>query len=256
MVPEPIALVDMDGTLVDYDSAMRRDLDLIAGPNDPPIEPGHPGEDPEWLEARRRLIKSQTGWWKNLPRHQPGFDILTMLREQLWNIHILTKGPWKTTSAWSEKVEWCREHVPFARVHVGEDKGLVYGKVLVDDWPPYIKRWLTWRPRGLVIMPAWPWNEGHFEGSGWRPNVIRYTGSNAQEIRSRLWEVRQTTIYSDQDNNRPECPDFTRVSGDILCPDCGKPYWKHPVDLAAVTGDKWRCVPWLHVACDGRRLKL
>tara|TARA_Y100000310_G_C20512920_1_gene729762 strand:+ start:436 stop:588 length:153 start_codon:yes stop_codon:yes gene_type:complete len=41
---------------------------------------------------------------------------------------------------------------------ITEDKGIVYGKVLVDDYPCYIKRWLENRPRGLVIMPAHSYN--------------------------------------------------------------------------------------------------
>jgi len=55
------------------------------------------------------------------------------------------------------------------QVTLTEDKGLVYGKVLVDDWPPYIERWLTWRPRGLVIMPARRWN-----ATFTHPQVLRY----------------------------------------------------------------------------------
>jgi hypothetical protein len=82
--------------------------------------------------------------------------------------HILTKGPYKATRAWSEKYEWCKQNVPNVSVTITEDKGLVYGKVLFDDWPPYIQRWLKWRPRGFVLMLEHPYNSG-FE----HPQVIR-----------------------------------------------------------------------------------
>jgi len=55
------------------------------------------------------------------------------------------------------------------------NKGLVYGKILVDDFPPYIEAWLKHRPRGLVIMPAHRWNE-KFQ----HPNVLRYDGNSQQ----------------------------------------------------------------------------
>ena len=58
-----------------------------------------------------------------------------------------------------------------AQVTITEDKGLVYGKVLFDDWPNYITRWLKWRKRGLVLMLDHPWNQSFFH-----PNVIRIKG--------------------------------------------------------------------------------
>ena len=43
------------------------------------------------------------------------------------------------------------------------------------------ERWLEWRPRGLVVLPAQPWNHGFSH-----PNAIRYDGSNLHEIRAAL----------------------------------------------------------------------
>jgi hypothetical protein len=60
--------------------------------------------------------------------------------------------------------------LPDAQVTITQDKGLVYGKVLFDDWPGYITRWLEWRPRGLVLMLDHSWNQG-FQ----HDNVIRIT---------------------------------------------------------------------------------
>jgi 5'-nucleotidase len=58
--------------------------------------------------------------------------------------------------------------------------------VLVDDWPPYVERWLQWRPRGLVILPAQRWNEGFSH-----PNALRYDGSNLAQVREALARIRE-----------------------------------------------------------------
>jgi len=65
---------------------------------------------------------------------------------------------------------------------------MVYGRALVDDWPPYVEAWLEYRPRGLVIMPDRPWNQGFSH-----PNVVRALGdpesgrnTNKEEIITRL----------------------------------------------------------------------
>jgi hypothetical protein len=94
---------------------------------------------------------------------------------------VLTNGPSKIPAAWAEKVLWCQEHVPDADITIGRDKGLVYGRILFDDWPPYVRRWLRWRPRGLVVMLDHPRNRG-FED----PRVFRYTGAEKTELLERL----------------------------------------------------------------------
>lgn len=250
---EPIALVDMDGTLADFDLAMRRDLRSLASPDEVLLLDGtaelHDLERFGHWKARMALIKRQPGWWRNLPKMEDQFRVLNLMRLMHFDIHILTKGPWRTTSAWSEKVEWCREHTPNASVHISEDKGLVYGKVLMDDFPPYILRWLTWRPRGLVIMPAQPWNRD-FE----HPNVIRWNGYGDcwDRIVDELWRVRQTALYTEANS-----PEIVRASGDVICEDCGEPYIKHPYDLGFLSGSQLlEQQPYINVACDGTRLKL
>ncbi len=109
------------------------------------------------------------------------------LRALGFELHVLTKGPRSTPNAWSEKVEWCAEHLPDANVTVTGDKSLVYGRVLVDDYPPYFTRWLEVRPRGLVVCVAHPWNEGFAKGGAQaHPSVLRYDGENRAELRQRL----------------------------------------------------------------------
>lgn len=172
----PVALVDLDGTLADYHSAMERDLLKIRGPGCDTA--WHDGA-PAYMIERKKLIQDQPGWWLGLAPLPLGMALLAMLGDVGFRQMILTKGPSKRNSAaWTEKVLWCRRHVPGVPVTVTEDKALVYGAVLVDDWPEYIAPWLAHRPRGLVLMPAQPWNAhwGH-------PQVLRVTEESLPEAR-------------------------------------------------------------------------
>ncbi|MEZ4429917.1 MAG: hypothetical protein R3A51_19745 [Nannocystaceae bacterium] len=182
---EPIALVDMDGTLCDYDGKMREQLAALRAPEEPPLADWD--ESPH-MSARRRMIKRLPGFWEDLAPLDLGFEVLELLRELAFDIHILTKGPADTSGAWAEKVRWCRRHVPDIPITITSDKGLLYGKVLVDDWPPYFLRWLEWRPRGLVVIPAQRWNVEYAD----HPNCLRYDGHNRAALEARLREVRAT----------------------------------------------------------------
>lgn len=166
--PELVALIDLDGTLADFDGAMNDQLRLLASPAEL--------EDGSWnnmsldhIEARRSVIKRVPGFWRGLKPIPEGLEVLDLIKKIGFEPHILTKGPFNTTSAWTEKVEWCRERLGRTPVTITEEKGLVYGRVLFDDWPNYITSWLKWRPRGLVVMLDQPWNQG-FE----HPNVFRH----------------------------------------------------------------------------------
>ena len=182
---EKIALFDMDQTLADYEGQLRRDLARL-NPNDAPWSANgfrlHGSEVPGWLKNQMRLVKSQPNWWLNLPRIEANFKILETARRIGFQIHILTKGPRRTASAWTEKLLWCQKNIsPDVDVTITQDKGLTYGRVLMDDWPEYLTRWLTWRPRGLGIMPA---NDGNTDFQ--HPNVVRYNGTNLDEVVERL----------------------------------------------------------------------
>lgn len=156
---EPVALIDMDGTLSDYIGSLTRELSLLMGPNEGlPVDLRKAERECEWFARRMDLIKEQAGFWRNLKPIKRGFAVYDLLGELGYRRMVLTKGPRKSVNAWTEKVQWCREHIPEADITITHDKGLVYGKVLFDDWPPYIERWLEYRPRGKVIMPHHDWN--------------------------------------------------------------------------------------------------
>lgn len=178
-----IALLDLDGTLADYDAAMIRDLNLIRSPGEPEELVPH-RSDEAYMKARAKLIRSQPGWWLNLDPIKSGFDVVELLKKHGFNLHVLTKAPHSVDAAWTEKVLWCKRHLPDVDITISQDKGLVYGKVLMDDWPEYIEAWLKHRPRGLVIMPSRRWN---LEVN--HPQVIRYDGTNLDEVNQRLQKM-------------------------------------------------------------------
>jgi 5'(3')-deoxyribonucleotidase len=185
VIEDRIALIDLDGTVADYDSALRDAMRTLQSPDEPPYAQRH--HEPPHVEARRKMIQRQPGFWRTLKRLPLGFEVVEELRSLGFVLHVLTKGPSTTPSAWSEKVEWCREHLPDALVTVTSDKSLVYGRVLFDDFPPYFAPWLAVRPRGLVVCVAHPWNEGYANGGPEEhERVLRYDGSNRDELRARL----------------------------------------------------------------------
>ena len=185
MPSEPIALIDLDGTLADFNSAMRSQMAELATPQELLQYPNLENEDFPWVKARRRLIKKQPGFWEGLAPIPEGFAVLQKLREHDFTLNILTKGPFSNPTAWGEKVAWSQNHVPDAQVTVTQDKGLSYGRILFDDWPEYILRWLEWRPRGQVIMLDHPYNQ-KFQ----HPNVFRYR----RNLQSGEWQKQEKAL--------------------------------------------------------------
>jgi 5'-nucleotidase len=169
-----VALVDIDGTLAGYHEELQRRLRRMASP-------GEPGSgfvnfdwdrEPDYIKERMQVIRGNPGFWSKLPPLKDGFEILDALHSIGYSLHVLTKGPRYAPIAWMEKLSWCEQHIPYPHdITITMDKGLVYGRVLVDDYPDYANRWLRWRKRGTVIMPDRPWNRG-FD----HPQVYRYEG--------------------------------------------------------------------------------
>ena len=173
----PVALLDMDGTVADYDGQLAKDMNRLASPSEPPFQVWPRGEQPDYITARMDLIKCRGEWWENLPVLPLGMKIVDALRDRGFEIHILTQGPRSNPAAWSHKAKWVMKNLPDVRMTITRDKGLVYGRMLVDDWPEYVERWLKWRPRGMVVMPAQPWNADYKH-----PNVLRYDGTDDEGL--------------------------------------------------------------------------
>jgi len=180
---DAIALWDMDGTLVDYDLAMETAIASLRSPDETWEGRAHSVREP-WMEARIKMIRSVPGFWRNLKPLKLGFDILEAAKPFDFENHVVTKGPTSANSAWSEKAAWCAEHLPDMHIHISQKKSLIYGKVLVDDWPGYFMPWLEVRPRGLVVAIKWPWNAEYSH-----PNLVHYDGTNINEVTDRLAEA-------------------------------------------------------------------
>ena len=182
MATQRTALFDLDGTLADYDYALRHSMMELRSPEEP-IYSGVPRDDaPLYLKTRANLIRKDAEWWAGLPQLRLGFDILGVATLLNYRIMILTQGPKRNANAWAGKKQWIDRNLgQDVDITITRDKGLVYGKVLVDDWPEYIEQWLEWRPRGLVIMPA---NDANKDFS--HHQVIRYDGTNLSQVREAM----------------------------------------------------------------------
>jgi len=177
MIDNNIALIDLDGTVADFDLEMERRMDLLKCPGEPSYSSRK--DVPDYILERRNLIKKQPGFWRNLPRLELGFEIINELLSVGFRLNVLTKCSKENPNAWSEKIQWSVENLPDAQYTiVNQDKSIVYGKILVDDWPSYFLPWLDVRPRGLVISVAQPWNKDIYH-----PNFFRYDGSNKDELK-------------------------------------------------------------------------
>lgn len=175
-----VALFDLDGSLCDFEKALRAGLKSLAAPDEPELpEDLWSMERYEYIRNRMRLIKSQPGFWLNLERMAPGIDVFYAAKHVGFDTQILTKGPASIPNAWMEKVQWCQRNLPAidTDIHIVMNKGLVFGKVLYDDFPEYMMAWLEHRPRGLGIMPPRSCNKDFSH-----PNVIKYDGSNLQQV--------------------------------------------------------------------------
>lgn len=147
-----IALFDMDGTLVDFDKGMYEALLPLYSPDEEVLEPPF-WDSPEHIRSRIDMIMERDVWWRNLEPIKLGMDFLKEAQKIGYEVHILTQGPHSIGVAWKEKVDWVRTHLGDVDITVTRNKGLVYGKILVDDYPPYLDKWLKWRNRGLCIIP-------------------------------------------------------------------------------------------------------
>lgn len=152
---KPVALVDLDGTLCDFQGALDRGVQEVFGGEEIDGKPIPPSlkERVEWL------IRCQSGWYRNLNPLPLGLAIYRMLREIGFQIVICSKGSKYSKNSWTEKMEWVAEHLDGdVLVNLTLDKSLVYGRVFVDDYPTHFLPWLDRRPRGIVIVPDQPWN--------------------------------------------------------------------------------------------------
>jgi phosphoglycolate phosphatase-like HAD superfamily hydrolase len=180
--PERIALFDLDGTLCDYDDALLTEMEKLRSPNERKLLTSIHDDAPPYMKYRADLIRRSEDWWVNIPKLKIGWDILKLVRSMGFRIMILTAGPKSNPNAWSGKKKWIDRHLGSnTDITITRDKGLVYGTILVDDYPKYAERWLQWRKNGLVVMPYGSLNRGYSH-----PQVVRYHGRNLDSVREAI----------------------------------------------------------------------
>lgn len=178
-----IALFDMDDTLCSYEEQITNDLKILQDPDEKNID-WRSKDVPIHIQARMLLIKSQSNWWLKLKPIPSGIALLQACKSMGFTCNILTKGPFLTTNGWTEKVNWCRQHIGNIDITISDQKSIVYGTVLVDDYPDYIKQWLEFRPRGMVIMPDTYGNKNFSH-----PRVTRFISEHSKTNITEVMEV-------------------------------------------------------------------
>jgi hypothetical protein len=125
---------------------------------------------------------AEAGFWANLQPRLEGFELLELIKDQGFQILVVTKGPPDSSVAWADKVAWCRRYLPGVPVVVTDDKSRVHGHVLVDDWMPYVDAWQAQWPKGLAIVPEQPWNANMLLG----PRCIRDRRGGREKVLTAL----------------------------------------------------------------------
>jgi 5'-nucleotidase len=182
-----VGLFDLDGSLANFEGGMKTELEKLRSPEERPLPDNlwdlDESEGSDHLRARMSLIKRVPGWWVNLDPIPMGFKALMLAQKVGFDAEILTKGPVTNSLAWKEKIEWCKKH-PETKdlpVHIVASKGSMYGRLLYDDYVPFMEEWLCHRPRGLGVMPVTAANKSFYH-----PQVLKWTGENGEELLSAL----------------------------------------------------------------------
>lgn len=184
-----IGLFDLDGTLANYEKAMRSWLDRLKSLEEPDFEIH--AREPSYFYERQRIIRRQPGFWRSLEPVELGLRVLRIAQEVGFsNFHACTRAPSDCPSAWSEKFEWVQQQKVAGllpkdmKITITEDKGTVYGRFLCDDHIPFLNRWLQHRKRGLAILVT-P-DCASINQSKLHPNIFCFDGNQESQLRNRL----------------------------------------------------------------------
>lgn len=117
-----IVYIDMDDTLVDFQSGIDAILEL---------RPEEIGRESDWDDVEGIFA---------LMDAMPGAIAAAKELAQLFDVYVLSKSPWKNTSAPSEKLTWIKdrfgdteESIFFKKVILSGHKHLNRGHFLIDD---------------------------------------------------------------------------------------------------------------------------
>src|SRR5688572_22270831 len=113
MSHRPVLYLDMDGPLVDFDSAVGHCV----------------------TEQEKEFLMNQPGFFKNLPSTKGAVKATEWLIQH-FEAFIATTTPWNTPLASTEKRLWVDEHLPkffYKRIITTHFKNLLMGDYIIDD---------------------------------------------------------------------------------------------------------------------------
>ena len=142
--------IDMDNVLVDFPSGMA-------------------ACDPALLEQHKESPDEIPGIF-SLMQPMPGAIAAYQELSELFDTYILSTAPWDNPTAWSDKLEWVKQHLgapAHKRLILSHNKHLNAGHYLVDDRPNNGAEEF-----GKVSGQKWI-HFGHSDYKGW-PEVVAY----------------------------------------------------------------------------------
>jgi 5'(3')-deoxyribonucleotidase len=111
-----IVYVDMDNVLVDFPAGLEK--------LDPAVKEQYK-DDPDEIP----------GFFGDLPPIPGAIDAFQKLSMQ-YDVYILSTAPWENPSAWIDKLQWVKHHLPeaaYKRLILSHNKHLNRGDYLIDD---------------------------------------------------------------------------------------------------------------------------
>lgn len=137
---KPIILVDMDGTIADFEKGRERllkrlypEMNVIPAEN---ITRFYGAEEYIYPEDQKKAyeVTLQPGFFFNLPIIRDSYSALLEMYEAGYDVQICTSPMRAAPDCELEKRAWIQKHFPWiSKVHVTKDKHLIYGDILIDD---------------------------------------------------------------------------------------------------------------------------
>ena len=115
--PRKRLYVDMDGVLVDFNSGVNR-LNKMTRAT-------YAGQ-----------LKNAPGVFALMDPIPGAIDAINRLADK-FDVYILSTAPWNNPSAWSDKLNWIKQHLGERfkkRLILSHHKDLLRGDFLIDDW--------------------------------------------------------------------------------------------------------------------------
>ena len=132
--------VDMDGVLVDFNSCVNRLNNMTRA-------------------AYADAPKNAPGVFALMDPMPGAIEAINRLDEK-FDVYILSTAPWNNPSAWSDKLNWVKQHLGSKfekRLIITHRKDLLNGDYLIDDWDKHGASEFNgeWIQFGSAKFPDW-----------------------------------------------------------------------------------------------------